>query len=114
MANTRKLINEEKEKTNTKIRDLEDKNTSLKSNALIAIIISIILSVLGIVAIAVWSGLTPEENKNKVLAYILDVLLVPLAVNILSSVIMALRNSDIIKSNKQHKNKANSNNSEEN
>ena len=114
LANTRKLINEEKEKTNTKIRDLEDKNTSLKRNALIAIIISIILSVLGIVAIAVWSGLTPEENKNKVLAYILDVLLVPLAVNILSSVIMALRNSDIIKSNKQHKNKANSNNSEEN
>lgn len=114
LANTRKLIDEEKAKTSDKIKNLEEKNTSLKRSALIAIIISVILSVLGIVAIAVWSGLTPEENKNKVLAYILDVLLVPLAVNILSSVIMALRNSDIIKRNKQHKNKLISKNREEN
>ena len=103
LENERLLLDEEKHRASKQIESLEEKNTSLRRSALLAIIISIFLSVIGIIAIATWSALTPEENKNKILSYVLDALIVPLAINILSSVFMALKNSDIIKSNKKIK-----------
>ncbi|MBQ4443497.1 MAG: terpene cyclase/mutase family protein [Alphaproteobacteria bacterium] len=103
LDNEKQFFEEEKKNILHQIESLEKKNNSLRTSALIAIIISIALSVMGIIAIAIWSGLTPEENKNKILTYVLDILIVPLVINILSSVIMALKNSDIIKSNNQKK-----------
>ena len=105
LENEKKRINEDGLKLQQYIKDLEEKNNSLKRSALFAIIVSIFLSIIGIVAIAAWSGFTPEESKNEILSYILDILIVPLVVNILSSVIIALKNSDIIKLKKIKKNK---------
>ena len=77
------------------------KNDKLRHRALFAMIVSIILSIVGILAIAFW---TSTPNANPVLKTILSVLIAPLAVNILSSIIMTFNNYDLIKWKKQKNN----------
>ena len=81
--------------------ELIEKNDKLRHRALFAMIISVILSLFGILAIAFWTS-TPDANP--VLKTILDALIAPLAINILSSVVMTVDNYDLIKWNKTKKN----------
>lgn len=97
--NVQAAVSEEKERHGRINRALTEKNDKLRHRALFAMIVSIVLSIVGILAIAFWTAYTPDANP--VLKTILEALIAPLAVNILSSVFMTVDNYDLIKWKKQ-------------
>ena len=92
LENEKDRIEEEKTQTLLQIKTLKEKNNSLKLNASFAIIVSSVLSIVGIVAILRWMNETPKENRNGTWDNFLELIVIPLIVNCLSNIWVFFKN----------------------
>lgn len=96
MRNTISTVEEEK-------RMILEKNEQIKRRTLFPVIMSMVLSIVGIIAISIWIANTPEMNRG--LEVFLEIVFVPLVINIITNIVMTLNNYDIIKIKRKAKTK---------
>ena len=68
---------------------LKKKTKKLKMSALISTIISVVLSTVAIILIVVWT--TKSENKDTFIANILEIIILPLVINIVYEVVKSIK-----------------------